>query len=367
MARTPTFPPRITTVRGQDRCFAKGRYHYLGATGSDESKAKYAALVAELSETKTVAPPISLAALTVADVVLLFMKHAETHYSTRGRELCMFRLSVRPLLSLFGTLAVADFGPRRLKQLQVSMADGSWTDDQSGWCRNVCNRRLVRIKTLWQWAESEELVPAGTTAALRTVKGLPKNARGVRHTTRRQATPWDDLQRVLPFCPSPVRIMLELQWWTGCRSQDVRLMRADRIDTDSPVWLYTPEIDKGDWREGAEESPRTIPLGPECQRLLIGWAELRGDLSGYLFPPSRRRKQPCYTPFSYTQAVSRACVRAGVKIVPYGGRHAARMRIGRELGDEAARAFLGQKSINTTQLYGSIDQAHAAEAAAKMA
>jgi hypothetical protein len=38
------------------------------------------------------------------------------------------------------------------------------------------------------------------------------------------------------------------------------------------------------------------------------------------------------------------------------------MRIERELGAEAARAILGQKSIQTTAHYGTVDLQHAIEA-----
>ena len=83
--------------------------------------------------------------------------------------------------------------------------------------------------------------------------------------------------------------------------------------------------------------------------------------NAYVFPPRRRRKHRHYTAFSYAQAVRRACERAGVKVVPYGGRHAAKMRIERAAGADAARAVLGQTSIQSTQHYGELDVAHAAE------
>ena len=53
-----------------------------------------------------------------------------------------------------------------------------------GWCRNVVNRRIVRIQTAWKWIEKEGLVPKGSHANLCTVSPLRKNDRTVRHTPK---------------------------------------------------------------------------------------------------------------------------------------------------------------------------------------
>lgn len=361
MARSAKFPPPIYSKAGYSFCRVKGVHRHLGKTGSDQAKAAYAALCAELSSQPAQPPAPTLAAPTVQGVVAAFLIHAEAHYSARGRELEAFPRAVTPLLKLFRDLPAEDFGPKALKAVQKEMAD-------MGWCRNVVNRQARRIRTIWNWAESEEMLPKGSTAALKTVRGLRRND-PVRNSPRRQPTEWADLQAVLPHCAPVISIMLQVQWWSGCRSQDVRLMRFEDIDQDGPtvdgvtVWLYTPSLDKGDWREGAEESPRVVVLGPECQRLLTNWVDFTGTTSGHIF---RSRYGRYFKRGSYGQAVARACAAAGVKIQAYGSRHSARMRVGREMSDEAARAFLGQKHINTTQLYGRRDIQHAAEVAARM-
>jgi integrase len=58
---------------------------------------------------------------------------------------------------------------------------------------------------------------------------------------------------------------------------------------------------------------------------------------------------------SYPQAVQRACKKAGVSFHPYMLRHGRKMVIEREAGSDAARAVLGQKSIDSTTHYGSLD------------
>lgn len=374
MPRKPVWPPVIFRHKsGQARVRIRGTDHYLGEYGSARAAAAYADLLAKITspDQSKVAP--SGGGITVAGVVAFFLAHAEKNYSARGREAENHRLAVRPLTALFGLLPAGDFGPKHLKTVQQAMASGSWMDAAErkkapvvGWCRNVVNRRVVRLRTLWKWAESEELVPRGSAASLATVRAVPKNAPGVRNTPRRAPTSWEDLQAVCLHCPAPVRVMLQLQWWTGMRSQDVRLFRGSRLDTSGDVWLYRPEIDKGDWRDDAEDAPRVVQLGPECQGLLISWCEQLHSVAGYLFPPSRVRVQATYTAFSYSQAVRRASAAAGVKVLPYGGRHAAKMRVTREMGADAARAYLGQRSIQSTAHYGDIDRRHAEDVAREM-
>lgn len=361
MSREPAFPPKITTRNGYDRCYALGAYQHLGPTGSPESKEAYQKLIQRILAEKDApkALPKTATELRVRDVVARFLVHAEQTYSERGHEVGQFRSVFKALLARHGNTLASAFGPKALREVQTAL-----TRPPYEWCRNVVNRQVVRIRTVWRWAESEELVPAGSTAALLTLRGIPKNAKGVRHTAKRKPTSWEDLQAVLPFCPAAPRIMVELQWWCGCRSQDVRLMRVDRIDTSGETWVYTPERDKGDWREGSDEAPRRVYLGPECQGLLISWVEANPrTLKGYLFPSKRGVH---YTDFTYAQAVRRASERAGVKILAYGGRHAAKDRVTREMGIDAARAFLGQKSVQTTNLYGTLDAEHAAEVAQRL-
>jgi hypothetical protein len=89
-----------------------------------------------------------------------------------------------------------------------------------------------------------------------------------------------------------------------------------------------------------------------------------------LTPSQRARKRKanpkraagaCYRSSSYAQAVARACRKAGVKFQPYSLRHGRKMEIERSAGVEAARAVLGQKSIDATQHYGEQDLRRARE------
>lgn len=365
MARPIQFPPKIYLHKRSNRSYVRIRRDgqqtdiYLdGPSGSPESKAHYARLIAMMATQGGQLPPPIARPTTVSEVAAQFMVYANEEYDPRGREAENFGLSCRPLLRLFGETPAADFDTESLLTLQQAMASGSWMTEEEtaeclkrkrpiGWCRNVVNRRVVRIKTLWKWAESRKLVPMGSYHHLTTVRGLGKKSKHVRHTKPRQATTWEAVQAIVPHCPAPVDTMIQVQWHAGMRSCEVRLMRPADIDRGGEVWTYRPEHHKNDWREA--EQDRVIALGPEAQRLLEPLLA-NAEPQAYLF---QARPQKPYSAFSYAQAIRRACARAGVKLVAYQARHAAKARITREHGLDAARAVLGQKSLGTTNLYSS--------------
>jgi integrase len=376
MGRKRVWPPTIYKHKRSGRDYIRVRQDgrnvdiFLeGASGSPESKAHYARVIALMAAHGEQLPPAVAKGATVAEVVARFMDFAREEYDPKGREVENFVLSCRPLLRLFGEEPAAGFDAEGLLMLQKAMASGSWmTDDEKakatkrkrpiGWCRNVVNRRVVRIKTLWKWAESRKLVPPGSYHHLQTVRGLAKKSRHVRHTAPRQATTWDDLQAVVKELHEPVATMIQVQWHAGMRSCEVRVMRPCDIDRNGSVWLYRPEHHKNEWRESGQQ--RVVALGPEAQKLLVPLLE-RAAPEAYLFESGPGR---CYGAMSYAQAIRRACARAGVKLTSYQTRHAAKARITRAKGLDAARAVLGQKSIGTTNLYASaIDLEQAADVA----
>jgi integrase len=409
MPRKAQWPPKIYQhPNGRDRVRIDGRDVWLGITGSEEARQAYARLVATLAANGGHLPPPASGGLTVADLVGRWWEGPGRDYEASAgagnNESDQYRAAFRPLLRLYGDLSAAEFGPAQLEALQIAMATGSWQTpgeleqrwrrgEPADWCRTTANRRVSRVKLVWRWAERKGLVPEGRWAALCAVPGLRKGARGVRSTPRRKPTARADLDAVLPHCPPAVAAMLEIQWLVGMRSKEVRTMRTRDIDrTDPGCWVYTPSDDTGEashknaWRDadGGGEAPRRVPLGPECQRLLGPWLR-PDDPDAFLFCPRKgRRGGDRYNAQTYAQAVRRACARASVaatrgqdltvreraakriKIIAYGGRHAAKDRITRELGADAARAVLGQRSIQTTSHYGSIDLGHAKDAARKI-
>jgi hypothetical protein len=85
----------------------------------------------------------------------------------------------KPVLSLlktrYGRTAAIDFGPLALKALRKAMID-------QGQARRYVNENVHRIRKVFRWAASEQLIPASVPESLWTVEGLHKGLGEARET-----------------------------------------------------------------------------------------------------------------------------------------------------------------------------------------
>ena len=68
-----------------------------------------------------------------------------------GKEFKGMVDSVAPINELYGNLIANDFGPLKLKTIRQHMIDRDL-------CRTEVNKRVDRIKRVFKWAVSEELI-----------------------------------------------------------------------------------------------------------------------------------------------------------------------------------------------------------------
>lgn len=385
MPRRAAWPPRTYPRNGQEiiRIRINGTVtdRTLGPVGSPEARAAYLRIVAELEASGGCVPLKPGTGITIAELLSRWLAEATTEYSLTSREPVEIQRAFRPVLALYGNDAAAEFDSLHLEVVQSAMASGSWmtAEEQAaqrragkplGCCARVVNRRVVRVRTVFRWAERKRLVAKGTWDHLLSVRGIDSGSRKARHSPPPVPSTWVDVERVMAHCPPPVAAMLALQFWSGMRSGEVRTVRRCDLDmSDSEAWVYRPETHKGSWR-GADKA---VALGPRCIELLNPWLAAHPgphplsappDPAAYLFP-SPRKAGACWRADSYAAAVRRACGRAGVKVLPYGGRHATRMRVTRAAGLDAARAVLGQATVDMAARYGNAVDLEAAKEAAK--
>ena len=362
-----------------------GQDHYLGKHGSPESWARYNQLIAcWYANAQTLPPPAAGDTLTINDLLLAFWRWAETHYRTPdgnpGRELDNLRDALRPLRRAFGSSLARAFGPQALRAVREDMI-------QAGLCRTVVNSRINRIRRVFKWAASFELIPVSVHEALRTVAGLSRGRSKAREPEPVEPIPEEQVVPAIPFMPTPVQAMVQVQLLAGCRVGEVMVMRALDLTMTGPVWVYRPARHKNQHR-GRE---RVIYLGPKAQDVIRPF--LTADPAAYLFSPreyvdnlhrrraqqrrtkrtpsekARRRKThpkrkpgACYSRRSYRLAIVRACQAAGVPPwSPLQLRHTAATRIRSQYGLEVAQAILGHTRVETTQIYAERDLARAAQ------
>src|SRR5262249_25099753 len=132
---------------------------YLGLFDSEESRREYGRVVAELATAaaaEQVADRAAPADISVNEVVIAFWRYAQAHYrradGTPTHELMQYRQTFRPVRALYGHTPAREFGPLALKAVRRDMVS-------RGWCRRLVNQRVGRVKRVFKWAASEELIP----------------------------------------------------------------------------------------------------------------------------------------------------------------------------------------------------------------
>jgi len=412
---------------GRARVTINGRDHWLGKWGSPEAGLAYDRLIAEYLANRRVREPqlrvepvvvtvdpglpgttVQTAAdtpvqgddnvlseQTLAELVLRYLEYCDTYYrtptgertSTYGNALQAAR-ALRP----FDDTPARKFGPRKLGMIRDSEA-------ARGRPRVGCNALVKHIRRVFQWGESQELVPLGTYESLKTVEPL-RLGRTVAPELP-EVKPVDDavVELTLPYLPEIVADMVRVQRLTGTRPGEVCSLRPADIDRTEAVWKWRPPHHKTSWRE----KDRVISIGPRAQQILLKY--LLRDAAAYCFSPveaerqrsrlrrlarkspmtpSQRKRKPkrnghrrprdSYDTASYRHAVNRAVeklnadrLRAdpkGVKVEDWSPnqlRHTAGTEIRKKFGLEAAQVVLGHSSADITQVYAERDQKLAAE------
>jgi integrase len=286
-----------------------------------------------------------------------------------------------------------------------------------GWGRRHINKQIGRIVRMFSWGVSQELIRADVAQALREVKGLHKGRTEARESSPVLPVGESIVNATLEHLPPIVAAMVRLQRLTGCRPEEVCMVRPCDVDLSGAVWAYRPESHKTAHHGRA----RVIFIGPKGQDVLRPY--LLRDKAAYCFCPAdgeRRRRQAMhearitplgygnrpgtnkrrapqraagerYTTDSYRRAIQRACEIAfgmppELRRAPKGEpaealadrhkaakawrelhcwapnrlRHSAATEIRKRFGLEAAQVTLGHAAADVTQVYAERDLERAA-------
>jgi len=372
----PKRPPKYSLHKptGQARVRINGKSYYLGKYDSPDSHKRYETLIAKwLGGTFDV----DTESLTISRLAILFVEHARQYYRKDGAETSevhSIQTALRPLVKKCGREKVSQFGPRKLKTVRDEMI-------RLDWARTGINAAVRRITRMLRWAVENELADANVYQACKAVTGLRRGRSEARESEPIKPVPLADVDAVKPFLSAELVAMIQLQLVTGMRPGEACIMRLADIDRSAEVWSYKPQSHKTQ-HHGRE---RRIFLGPKAQALIQPY--LTADRERYLFSPRnaeaernavrREKRQSPMTPSqaarepkaapirtageryrrdSYTKAINRACVLAGVDVwSPNRLRHNAATELRKEFGIEAARSVLGHSESDTTLCYAEFD------------
>lgn len=410
MTRRSSIPSyRKRTIRGIEKAVVtltdaetrERRDFYLGEYGTEASRQRYLALLREweargrrLDQDR--GPARAVVGPTVSQICWRYVHAVGARYS-KGEALSV-KLLVRLLRTSVGETPAASFGPNALRQVREAMirGDDGTKPARPPWSRGYVNQQVQRVRAIFKWAASHELLPVTVYQALCTVEGLRRGRSDARETKPVGCAPDEAIKATRPHLSAQVAAMVDLQLLTGMRPGEVVAMRPCDLDMSGKVWLYRPGHHKTEHRG----KTRTVYLGPKAQAIIRPYlkgrvvstalfspaeaeAERRARLHGARKTPAGQGNEPgtnrvdspkvapgdAYTVASYHRAIARACeladrsakakaTKAGVKITPESRlvprwhphqlRHNYATNVRKEHGLEAAQILLGHSSALIT-------------------
>jgi integrase len=377
----------VLTVHGQDV--------YLGPYGSKASRAEYDRIIGEwLANGRRLGT--GTMDLTIDELIERFYEYIKAYYrkpdGTTTSEAACFKLSLDVIERLYGPKLAREFGPLALESVRREMI-------AKGWTRGSINKHISRIKHLFKWGVSKELVPASVHHALVTVSGLRAGRSEARESDPIQPVSNEVVETTVAHLSRTVAAMVQLQRLTGARPGEICALRIGELDRSGNVWMYAPVAHK----TAHHGHHRTICIGPKAQAVLAPFV-MKLDSAAYVFSPAEaererrealhaERKIPLrygnrpstnrrctpkrtaglrYTVASYRRAIARACDlafpppvelrrpdkaaefkkwRSDHRWHPHQLRHSAATEIRRQFGIEAAQHVLGHTTLSVTELY----------------
>src|SRR5262249_51916011 len=150
------------------------------------------------------------------------------------------------------------------------------------------NEFVHRIRKVFRWAASEQLVLAAIYQELVSVEALRQDESDARETAPVLSVDDEIVEATLPSLPATVADMVRLQRLTGARPGEICSMRPCDVERSIDVWVYVPAEHKNEHHGHA----RTIFIGPQGQSLLRPYLER--DPHEHCFSPAdseRKRRQ----------------------------------------------------------------------------
>ena len=285
MPRLRTRAPRMCRDRRQAYVKIEGQRIQLGRWGSPEAQEAYDRLIAEwLANGRRLPESVEASGdepVTVTELCVACMKWVEERH--RPNEASNFRSVVRILRAHYGSKPVVEFGPRSLAAVRQAMVE-------KGWARTHINKQVSRLRSVFRWGVSRELVEQVTYERLRTLEPLrPGEAK--REGRKVKPVPDEHVKRVWRYLSRQVRALIRLQLLTGARADELVRLRATDLDTSGEVWTVT--YDGGPDGTDEERShksahhgkQRIVFFGPRAQRILRRFMVPGRDVNRPLFSP----------------------------------------------------------------------------------
>ena len=394
MARLSSY--RLHKASGQGCTTIRGIVYYFGPFKLETSKAKFRKLLAEyLSTNLSPAFGTNPRDLTMAELTLAYLAHAETYYTVKSTYDNLER-ACKPVEEIYADLPAKDFGV-----LQFRTCRDWWLNDPKR-SRGYVNEHAGRLLRILKWAVGQGMIPPSIFEACKCVESLKAGRCTASEPKKVTCVPQNLVDATLPHLTQVVCDMVRFQQLVGCRPGELCKITPSLVDRSEDVW----QIRLPKHKTAYLGKDRTLYVGPQAQAILCKYL-LRAENAACFSPiesekqrleakhdarvtplncgnkpGSNRVRTPRRTPGtafdtgSYAHSIKGACKRAfpapkelsdGAKKqwqiahawAPNQLRHNAATTVRKKFGLEGAQVILGHSDIGISQVYAEIDASKA--------
>ena len=244
---------------------------------TDPEKVAASVTTATLREKVKAGSPV-----TISELILVYRRHTRRYYRKNGeitREAGAIDDVLRLLRKYHGTSYAQEFGPVALDELREKMID------EMDWSRGYLNKQVNRLRGMFKWAASKELIDGSVSTALRELAGLKKGRTRARETAPVESVPDHIIDETLKHLPEVVADMVRIQ-----RLTSARLAKSARCHRRTLIAVATFGCtDPLNTRPSILRRIASSPIGPRAQAILKPYLE-RAD-QDFCFSPKESEKQ----------------------------------------------------------------------------
>lgn len=352
---------------GRDVVYINRQAIYLGPHGSPEAREAYGKLISDLAQGQTLAAattPTAAPSFTIADLLLKYVTEDLPRFATDEQH-CQLA-AIRILRAMFGeTPVVSDtpgvgFGPIKLRLVRDAMVAGDpKAVDSKGkpkprkpWSRDFVNHQIRRLRGIFRWAVSWEIVPQTLADSLASLRPLaPGESEAVDYKAR-QSVPAADIAAVRERLKPRYRDILDLMLMTGARPGELISLKVGDVDRSGATW----RADLQKHKTAHKKKSRVLLFNRQAQAILL--RHMKADPDARFFVTTRS---------TFSNKIKTICEANGITPwVPHQLRHTVATKVADELGIEFSQRLLGHSDSAMTELYARAAEKKAHEAVQRL-
>ncbi len=363
MPRRRSALPKLCLHKPSGRAvmFVNRRPVYLGKYDTPEAREAYGELIAKLCKGETLEAAQanqSPAGLKLVDLLLKYATEELPRFS-RDEKHCQ-RSAIRILRQLFGETNAVDFGPLKLRIVRDAMVAGDpHAVDSDGkpsprkpWSRDFINKQVKRVRAIFRWGVSWEIIPQTVADALNSVLPLKMGETAAPDYKARRSVPPANIEAVRERLKPRDRDILDLMLLTGARPGELIGLRVKDVDRTGETWRC--ELAKH--KTSHKGKDRILIFNRKAQAILL--RHIKADPDARFFITTRS---------TFSNKIKAVCEAAEITPwVPHQLRHTVGTLLADEMGLESAQRLLGHSDSMMTEHYSRAAEKMATAAAKRL-